>query len=166
MAPEPVTRRSARTSGLMGIAVAAVLAVVLITPSLTAVPARFRLIDASGDQVARTWLDNVFVRVPENAVVVSWWSYSTTLWYGLYVEHRRPDLTVIDDSTIVQQRLGSVAAVIDSYLGVRPVYLIRLAYDLPQFERRYVLTPLPGVIGGPVYRVDGMKAIGAPIANL
>ena len=64
-------------------------------------------------------------------MVVSWWSYSTTLWYGQYVEHLRPDVTVIDDSTIVQQDLGSAAEVVDSYLGKRPVFLIRTADDLP-----------------------------------
>lgn len=155
-----------RMDGLMGIVLAAVVAAVLITPSLAAVPARFRLVDASGDHVARTWLDTVLPKLPRDAVVVSWWSYSTTLWYALYVQHLRPDVTVIDDSTIVQERLGSPAAVIDSYLGTRPVFLIRLSYDLPQFQQRYVLTPLAGVIGGPVYRVDGMRAVGASAANL
>lgn len=158
--------RQARTGAFPGLALAAIAAVLLITPSLAAVPSRFRTVDASRDAIARTWLDTVLPRLPADAVVVSWWSYSTTLWYGLYVEHQRPDVTVIDDSTIVQQRLGSAVAVIDSYLGVRPVYLIRLSYDLPQFEQRYVLTPLTGVIGGPVYRVDGMRAVGIPVTNL
>jgi hypothetical protein len=103
-------------------------------------------------------------RLPEGAVVVSWWSYSTTLWYGLYVDHLRPDVTVIDDSTIVEEQLGGVTAVIDSYLGRRPVFLIRIPYDLPQFDQRYVLTPLSGVVGGAVYRVDGMRASGGPDA--
>ena len=155
-----------RAGAFPAVALSAMAAILLITPSLAAVPSRFRLVDASRDQVGRTWLDTVLPRLPENAVVVSWWSYSTTLWYALYVENARPDLTVIDDSTIVQQRLGSATAVIDSYLGVRPVYVIRLSYDLPQFEQRYVLTPLTGVIGGPVYRVDGMRAVDGAGANL
>jgi hypothetical protein len=90
--------------------------------------------------------------------VVSWWSFSTTLWYGQYVEHLRPDVSVIDDSTITQHNLGSATAVIDSHLGTRPVFVIRLPLDLPEFEQRYVLTPLPGISGGPVFSVDGMKA--------
>lgn len=164
--PSTPAAPQARARALTAIALSAMAAIVLITPSLAAVPSRFRLVDASRDHVGRTWLDTVLPRLPENAVVVSWWSYSTTLWYALYVEHARPDLTVIDDSTVVQQQRGSVAAVIDSYLGVRPVYLIRLSYDLPQFEQRYVLTLLPGVIGGPVYRVDGMRAVDGARANL
>lgn len=158
--------RSGPAERFMGIVLATMVAAVLITPSLAAMPARFRLVDASTDHIARTWLDTVLPKLPADAVVVSWWSYSTTLWYALYVEHLRPDVTVIDDSTIVQERLGSASAVVDSYLGVRPVYVIRLPNDLPQFAQRYVLTPLPGVIGGPVYRVDGMRAGRDPIANL
>ena len=165
-APDSAPAKQARIGAFPGVALAAIAAVLLITPSLAAVPSRFRTVDASRDAIARTWLDTVLPRLPTDAVVVSWWSYSTTLWYALYVEHHRPDVTVIDDSTMVQQGLGSAAEVIDSYLGVRPVYLIRLSYDLPQFEQRYVLTPLTGVIGGPVYRVDGMRAVGGAVANL
>jgi len=155
-----------QAAGVPGLVLAVLVGVVLIAPSVRAVPDRFGRVDASRDFIARRWLTTVMQSLPENAVVVSWWSYSTTLWYGQYVEHLRPDVTVIDDSTIVQENLGSVAAVIDSYLGRRPVFLIRLSYDLPQFEQRYLLTPLPRVVNGPVYRVDGMPATSAPAAPL
>ena len=142
----------------LAVAVSLAIAIIAVAPSLSFVPTRFRSVDASRDELARTWLDGVMTGLPQDAVVVSWWSYSTTLWYGQYVEHLRPDVTVIDDSTITQLKLGTANEVIDSYLGQRPVYLIRLAFDLPELESRYVLTPLPGIAGGPVYRVDGMKA--------
>ena len=137
---------------------AVALGIVLIGAALTALPNRFNAMNASGDRIARTWLQTVTERLPADSVVVSWWSYSTTLWYGLYVEHLRPDLTVIDDSTIVQEHLGDPNHVIDSYLGQRPVFLIRLPYDLPAYQARYALTPLSGVIGGTVYQVEGMRA--------
>jgi len=162
---EPSAGRE-RAIGATGIVLAALAAVALITPSVLAIPQRFNQVDASNDRLARTWLMGVTARLPENAVVVSWWSYSTTLWYGKYVDHLRPDVTVIDDSTIVQENLGSVAEVIDSYLGERPVFLIRISYDLPQFDQRYVLTLVPGIVGGPVYRVDGMRALWGPAAHL
>ena len=142
----------------LAIAVALAIGIIAVTPSLTLVPARFRDVDASRDKQARTWLDGVVARLPQDAVVVSWWSFSTTLWYGQYVEHLRPDVSVIDDSTITQHNLGSATTVIDSHLGTRPVFVIRLPFDLPEFEQRYVLTPLPGIPGGPVFSVDGMKA--------
>ena len=154
-----------RASAALVAAVSVAIAVIALTPSLTFVPARFRSVDASRDQMARRWLDGVMTRLPQEAVVVSWWSFSTTLWYGQYVEHVRPDVTVVDDSTITQHNLGTANDVIDSYLGRRPVFLIRLAVDVPTFESRYVLTPLPG-ISGPVYSVDGMKAGRVPVGNL
>jgi hypothetical protein len=157
--PEQANAPSSSTStGRRATTIAVVAAVVLIVPSLVAVPTRFRQTDASTDHIARAWLASVTEQLPSDAVVVSWWSYSTTLWYGQYVEHRRPDITVIDDSTIVQENLGSVSQVIDSYLGERPVFLIRLASDLPQYQQKYVLTPLSGVVGGTVYEVEGMRA--------
>jgi hypothetical protein len=135
---------------------AAVLALILVAPTLAALPSRYGALDGSHDRVGRAWLDSVSRELAENAVVVSWWSYSTTLWYGQYVEGTRPDLKVIDDSTIVQEHLGDVNTVIDSYLGTRPVYLIRLSSDLPRFQQRYTLTSVPGIVGGPVYRVEAL----------
>lgn len=140
------------------IAAGAVLTVILVTPTVAAFPERYRVLDASHDVAARTWLNTVSRALEPNAVVVSWWSYSTTLWYGQYVEDIRPDVTVIDDSTIVEDNLGDVNAVIDSYLGTRPVYLIRLSGDVPAYEQRYSLSSVPGIVGGPVYRVDSRLA--------
>ena len=34
--------------------------------------------------------------LPPNAVIVSWWSYSTPLWHHRWVLGERPDLTIID----------------------------------------------------------------------
>jgi hypothetical protein len=144
------------------IVLTAVIAAVLLVPTVLAIPSRYKNLDASRDVAARQWLTSVMQRLPENSVLVSWWSYSTTLWYGQFVEHQRPDVTVIDDSTIVQHDLGTADDVINSYLGQRPVYLLRTAGDLPKFDAKYVLTPLEGVSGGAVYRVDGMKASSGP----
>ena len=130
---------------------------VLILPLAFVVQGRFAKVDASQEETARTWLAGVTIQLPQDSVVVSWWSYSTTLWYGQYVEHLRPDITVIDDSTIVQQNLGSAKDVINSYLGKRPVYIIRTSYDMPMYEQLYVLDPL-SIVGGTLYEVEGMKA--------
>ena len=136
----------------------------LVVPGLISVPSELRQLDRSNDQFARAWLDTALAELPRDALVVSWWSYSTTLWYGQYVEHRRPDVTVIDDSTIVQQDLGSPQAVIDANLGQRPVFLIREPFDLPVFEQEYELTPLPNLTGGDIYQVQASGA--AVLANL
>ena len=39
-------------------------------------------------------------------MVVSWWSYSTPLWYAQIVEGRRPDIFIVDDRTRLDQGLG------------------------------------------------------------
>jgi len=142
--------------------VTAVIAALLLVPTLLAVPTRYKNVDASHDRVARDWLTSVMHNLPQDSVLVSWWSYSTTMWYGQFVEHQRPDVTVIDDSTIVQHDLGNAMSVIDSYLGQRPVYLLRVTGDLPQFQAKYVLTPLQGVLGAAIYRVDGIKSASGP----
>jgi hypothetical protein len=83
------------------------------------------------DTGSATWLRAVFASpeaggLPDRSVVVSWWSVSTTLWYGQKVEGLRPDVFVVDDRTRLDQNLGSVADVIRMYLGSRPVFVDRL----------------------------------------
>jgi hypothetical protein len=77
-----------------------------------------------------------------NAVVVSWWSFSTTLWYGQHIEGRFAGGYVVDDRTRLDAELGDVDDVIDSYLGTRPVYVIREdPVELDALHRRYALEP-------------------------
>ena len=53
-------------------------------------------------------------------MIVSWWSYSTPLWYAQVVEGRRPDIYIIDDRTRLDLNLGDVYDVIDALLPTRP----------------------------------------------
>jgi len=64
--------------------------------------------------------------LPENSVIVSWWSVSTTLWYGQRVLGLRPDIYIVDDRTRLDDNLGSVQDVFNRFLGNRPVFAIRL----------------------------------------
>jgi hypothetical protein len=138
--------------------VIAVTAVVLLLTPIAFVPlGRYAQVDESRDLSGRAWLEAMVEHLPANALVISWWSYSTTLWYGQFAEGLRPDVTVIDDSTREQQGLGSAFQVINDNLGRRPVYLIRLGSDLPNYANRYALTIVPDIPGEPVYRVDGVR---------
>jgi hypothetical protein len=80
--------------------------------------------------------------LPANAVIVSNWSDSTTLWYGQRVEGLRPDVYIVDDRTRLDDNLGEVWDVIDSYLGHRPVFLLRFPWNLDGMDkeapRRYL----------------------------
>ena len=135
----------------------ALIGIVLLALVLAPVPGRFASVDRSQDSGARAWLDATLKSVDQNAVIVSWWNYSTPLWYGRWVEGSRPDITIIDDRTILDDGYGTAQNAIDTFLGVRPVYLIRVDSDLPQYRDRYRLVPVPGIPfqpSGTVYLVE------------
>ncbi len=146
----PPARLAARTSVVLALAAA------LMLPAVLDLPARWRAADRSHDLLYAGWLDDAMRSMDEDAVVVSWWSNSTTLWYGTLVEGRRPDLLIVDDSDIVYDGLGSAEAVIDHYLGTRPVLVIRSSpSDIASLAVRYVLEPVGRPAG--VYRVTGTR---------
>ena len=89
-------------------------------------------------------------------MLVSWWSTSTPLWYGQFVEGRRTDIDVVDDRTILDRGYGSALGVIGRFLGQRPVYIIRANdRDLGEVLAAYRLRLVAG--SGPlgVYEVLG-----------
>ena len=135
-----------------------VLAAALLVPTVAAFPARSTVLDRSPDTSARRWLDAVLDALPPDSVLVSWWSYSTTLWYGQHVEGRRADILVVDDRTRLDRDYGEVPDVIDRFLLSRPVYLMRASsHDLGPLLRQYELEALPGDTLQNVYRVIGLK---------
>lgn len=137
------------------LAALALAAALLVAPTAIAFPARATAVDRTGDRSAQLWLDDVLTLLEPNAVVVSWWSYSTSLWYAQHIEGRRPDVFVADDRTRLDQELGDITDVIDGSLAAgRPVYAIRVdAAELAMLHTRYTLTPLPSPVAGNVFRV-------------
>lgn len=122
--------------------VAAALALALLVPTAIGLDARWQDADRSQDRTAQAWVDAAFGAMAPDAVVLSWWSYSTPMWYGELVEGRRPDVTIIDDSNLVWDQLGPLETVIDEYLGHRPVYLVRQSpADIAGLARRYAIQP-------------------------
>jgi hypothetical protein len=135
------------------------LVVVLIGVSLAAIPARRGPADASDETYGREWLEAAMAALPPDAVVLSWWSFSTPLWYGRWVEGRRDDLLILDDRDISDEGFGTVEGAIDHYLGQRPVYVIRLGRDVPALMAAYDLERVPSVPSpGDLYRVVGPRA--------
>jgi 4-amino-4-deoxy-L-arabinose transferase-like glycosyltransferase len=134
--------------------IAVALSVLLLVPTASAFPERRAAVDRSWQTGARQWLDSAFAAFEPDAVVVSWWSFSTTLWYGRLVEGRRTDITIIDDRTLLDEQLGDVPTAIDRYLGTRPVYLIRVSTaDIDRLATRYALARLAAPDN--IYRVLG-----------
>jgi 4-amino-4-deoxy-L-arabinose transferase-like glycosyltransferase len=134
--------------------VTALLVLVLLLPAIGAAAERYPSLDASDEDWGRVYLEATLEVLEEDAVVISWWSFSTPLWYGQHVEGRRPDVTVIDDRDILDDGYGDVASAIEAHLGRRPVYVIRLEHDREALERAFVLSRVPGVPAD-LYRVDG-----------
>ncbi len=138
-------------------AAAIVLGVVMLWPAVSTLGARRVAVDRSGDTHARAWLAQVLPLLPENAVLVSWWSTSTPLWYAQKVEARRPDIFVVDDRTMLDLDLGRAPDVIRRYLGEhRPVYVIRLpGRDTEELTAQFDMQVIAGDGSDAVWEVHG-----------
>jgi 4-amino-4-deoxy-L-arabinose transferase-like glycosyltransferase len=140
-----------------------VAAVLLLAPTAAAFTTRAATVDHSADRSGEEWLNAVLTEVDQDAMIVSWWSYSTPLWYAQLIEDRRPDIRVIDDRTRLDENLGDLTTVIDANLGVRPVYVIRIDQnELAMLMGRYNLTPLASPVAGNVYRVTQRVSAAPP----
>ena len=146
----------------IGLAVGALAALLLLGPTIAAFPDRAAAVDRTADRSAELWLDAVLDEVEPQAVIVSWWSYSTPLWYAQLIEDRRTDVFVADDRTRIDMDLGEVTDVIDDNLAIgRPVYAIRIdSQELLQLNARYTLTPLESPLLWNVLRVTSRGAVG------
>jgi hypothetical protein len=144
------------------IAAALVVGLALLTPSLTDLGARRAApgVDRSHERDAEDWLAEVLRVLPQNAVLVSWWSTSTPLWYAQYVEGLRTDVFVVDDRTMLDLGLGRAPDVIRRYLDEgRPVYAIRLeGPDLDELRGQFAMTQVAGGGSVAVWAVQGILA--------
>ncbi|HET9345451.1 MAG TPA: DUF2723 domain-containing protein [Candidatus Limnocylindrales bacterium] len=129
-------------------------AILLLAPTVAVFPERAEDADRTGDRSAAEWLDAVLDEVEPDAMIVSWWSFSTPLWYAQLIEERRTDIFVADDRTRLDQDLGDLTTVIDGNLDKRPVYVIRIDQnELAMLRDRYNLTPLANPRAGNVLKV-------------
>ena len=122
-----------------------VAAAVLLAPSVMAFPVRAEsgAIDRTDDRAAQLWTDDLLAALEPNAVVVSWWSYSTPLWYATIVDGRRPDILIVDDRDRENLHLLELHQVIDLYIAARPVYLVRNGTsELGALVGRYDVVPV------------------------
>jgi hypothetical protein len=149
--PSAVGPRAALLSVLVGLA--------LIVPTLGEVPTRFRAVDVSSRREAAAWADYVFDVVEDDAMIVSWWSYSTPLWYTQLIDGRKPGVKIMDDRTRIDENQGSLTRVIDANLGKRPVYVIRLdPREVALLADRYELEYIDGRDATSLTKVIGLKS--------
>jgi len=148
---------------------AVLFAFALLVPTLVAAPDRYEAVDASGTRTAQTWVDRALAAMEPDAAVISWWSYSTPLWYAQRVQGERPDITIIDDRTRLDENVcgltGTMPAngcgltdTIDANLGKRPVYVIRLDQrEVKQLAELYELEYIDGADATGLTRVIARK---------
>jgi len=152
-APIPVRNSNARRVEL---AVAVVVAIALLLPSVSDWGRRSSAADRHADRGAQAWLDEVMPVFARDAVVVTWWSASTALWYGQLVAGRRPDIFIVDDRTMLDMDFGRAPDVIRRYLGQRPVYALRAnSGDLAELTGQFAMLPVAGSGTLTVYLVTG-----------
>jgi len=129
-----------------GAILAVLLGAMLLVPTVAVVPDRFKAVDVSQRTDAATWVDHVMDTVEPNALILSWWSYSTPLWYAQCVGGQRPDVAIVDDRTRLDENLGGLDDVIDANLGHRPVYVLRLDQrEVQGLAQRYQLDYIDGI---------------------
>ena len=127
----------------MRLAALAFVSVLLIAPTAADFDVRAGKVDKTNDTSAADWIDAVLAEVEPNSMIVSWWSYSTPLWYAQLIEGRGTGIFVADDRTRLDRNLGDLNTVIDDNLDNRPVYVIRIdESELAALRDRYNLTPL------------------------
>ena len=144
-------------AGLVGV----LLAAGLVLPAALEAPATRAKIDQSADTQARDWSRWVLETVEDDAVIVSWWSYSTPLWYRTVVLGERPDVRVLDDRDRLDEELGTVDDVLRATVGSRPVYLVRYPSEIAALEASWELEAIPDPLGQqPLYRVVGPRPSG------
>ena len=159
--PADPARAAQRSLARTGAALAFLLAIVLLVPTIIALPARSAAADQRRGMDATGWTAHVLDTLEPNAVIVSWWSYSTPLWYAHLVLGERPDITIIDDRTRLDENLGGLTDVIDANLGTRPVYVIRAdRNEVTLLASRYELDYIDGGDASALTRVIGRRVGG------
>jgi hypothetical protein len=155
--PVPPGAKPRHVAWVLAVAIAAG----LLAPTILDISTRFASVDESRDRSAAEWTDHALATMARDAVIVSWWSYSTPLWYAQRVEGRRPDLTIVDDRTRLDEGLGDITDVIDANLGVRPVYVIRSdPNEVALLAVRYQLEPIDGPDAHDLTRVVARRVAG------
>jgi 4-amino-4-deoxy-L-arabinose transferase-like glycosyltransferase len=141
-----------------GAVVAVALGIALLVPAIGDLDARRDDADRSGDRGAQRWLDEALPAIEPDAVLVSWWSTSTPLWYAQKVKGQRPDIFIVDDRTMLDLGLGRAPTVIERFLAEgRPVYAIRIDYngDLAELTSQFDMTLVASGGATGVWKVNG-----------
>ncbi len=130
-----VTTRTARRR-LTTAAAALVIALGGLLPAASLVTG-YEAHDQSENREADAWVASVHAALPPNAVLISWWSYSTPLWYHRWILGERPDVTIIDERDILDDGYRTMHNAIRAYFGSRPVYVVPPHWEYERIVDRW-----------------------------
>ncbi len=138
---------SRRTLGIVGRRRAAIGAVALVMLLAALLPFAslvmlYRERDRSNDRDAERWVAAVHQALPRDAVIISWWSYSTPLWYHRWIEGERPDVKIIDERNILDDGYGTIHNAVRAHLGQRPVFIVPPSWQLSTILARWETEPI------------------------
>jgi hypothetical protein len=152
--------RASRTHrlGVGRVVGATVLALALGLP-VGSVVVHYRSHDQSRNYEADRWVTSVHEALPRDSVLISWWSYSTPLWYHRWVLGARPDITIIDERNILDDGYRTMTRAINAFLGERPVYVVPPHWNRQELLRRWETTTIQTYPGyTEVLRIEGRRA--------
>jgi len=144
------SRRSFGCGGRRRAAVAAgvlVLALAGLLPGSSLLSLYPERAEQGSNRDADRWVASVQEALPPDAVVISWWSYSTPLWYHRWVLAERPDVKIIDERNILDDGYGTIDGAITAFLGRRPVYVVPPYWNLEELAVTWETEPIPTYAG-------------------
>jgi hypothetical protein len=113
--------------------------------------------DRSQDRSATEYTDLTLAALPLNAAIFTSWDAAAPLWYSRYIEGRRPDLLIVDDTNVVYEGWGTREARIATLICTHPIFMIRInEADLIATARLYRVEPfltVPAALNGPTAEV-------------
>jgi hypothetical protein len=123
--------------------------------------------DRSRDRTAPTYVDTVLRALPRGAAILSFWGASTPLWHAQFVDGRRPDVLVVDDTNIVYEAWETRERRIATLICDRPVFILRPEEaQLDPTRDRYRVVEVAELLVGrgapranstlPLYRVEAL----------
>jgi MFS family permease len=154
------TRRMFYVAGRRRAAVGAVALVMLLGALLPlgSLVALYRERDRSNDHDAERWVAAVHEILPADAAIISWWSYSTPLWYHRWIEGERPDVKIIDERNILDDGYGTIHTAVEAHLGRRDVFIVPPSWELNAILARWEIEPIQTYPGySELWRVVGRR---------
>jgi 4-amino-4-deoxy-L-arabinose transferase-like glycosyltransferase len=116
----------------------------LVALAVVALVVNWPLVNVRDDTRARDRADAALTQASQGAIILGWWTSAPPIHYLQLVEHRRPDVLVINRFLIGADEMY---ALINHSLGTRPVYVMELdegligAYQPVPVGPMYELTP-------------------------